>query len=244
MLQAGLNGLSRMDRLAQRFRAFTPHTIALLLWSALGFACLAFFFHLAFSIHPGSGAIQSLDDRALRYIGAHLRTQDWDFFFVDLSSLGSMAVVTAICVISMVLFVLSRDPAAAIHLLIVAVGGFRISSWAKTVIDRPRPDIIPKLIQVGGKSFPSGHAVTAAAIYLTLAILACRHFKSHAARVSLFGLAALMIGAVAFSRMYVGVHYPSDVLSGALLGSAWAMFMGAIFSKKHFFEGRYNNHLK
>jgi undecaprenyl-diphosphatase len=145
-----------------------------------------------------------------------------------------MAVVTAISITSIVLFILSRDPAAAIHLLIVSVGVFQIGSWSKGVIDRPRPDIIPRLIQVGGRSFPSGHAVTASAIYLTLAILACRHFPKHAARVVLFCLAGLLIASVAFSRVYVGVHYPSDVLSGAFLGAAWALFMGGLFSRKHF----------
>ncbi len=226
--------LNKVELLADRFRNFNSHAIAMLMWSALGFICLALFFRLAFSVGLHQGSIQSLDEQFLRYIGGQLRSPSWDFFFVDLSSLGSMAVVTAICLISVVLFVLSRDPAAAIHLLIVAVGGFYISGWAKTLIDRPRPEIIPRLIQVGGQSFPSGHAVTAAAIYLTLAILACRHFKNHGARVALFTLAGVMIASVAFSRVYLGVHYPSDVLSGTLIGSAWALFMGGVFSKTHF----------
>lgn len=224
----------------KQYRGFTPHTLALFIWGSLALLCLAVFFRMAFTVEMG-GAIQSLDERLLKYIGSSLRSSDWDFFFVDLSTLGSLAMVTAICLISCVLFVLSRDGAAALHLLLIAVGGFQIGSWSKRLIERPRPNIIPKLVQVGGQSFPSGHAVTAAAIYLTLAILACKHFKNHFARVVLFTLAGLMITVVAFSRVYLGVHYPSDVFSGAFLGSAWALFMGAMFSKHHFFKSSFKN---
>lgn len=178
----------------------------------------------------------SVDEQILQYIGTTIRSPDWDFFFVDLSTLGSLAMVTTICVVSSVLFFLTRDAMAAFHLILIAVGGFQIGTWSKRLIERPRPNIIPKLVQVGGQSFPSGHAVTAAAIYLTLAILASRHFRNHGARVILFVLAATIIFVVAFSRLYLGVHYPSDVLSGVFLGSAWALLMGALFSRQHFFK--------
>lgn len=190
---------------------------------------------MALTIQMG-GAIQSLDEQLLKYVGSSLRSSDWDFFFVDLSTLGSLAMVTAICIISSVLFILARDVTGAIHLLLIAIGGFQIGAWSKKLIERPRPNLIPKLVQVGGQSFPSGHSVTAAAIYLTLAILACRHFKGHLSRVVLFSLAGLMISVVAFSRVYLGVHYPSDVFGGAFLGSAWALLMGALFSRYHFFK--------
>lgn len=185
---------------------------------------------------PIQSPIQSIDEQILRYIGTSIRSSDWDFFFVDLSTLGSLAMVTSICVVSSVLFFLTRDALAALHLILIAVGGFQIGAWSKRLIERPRPNIIPKLVQVGGQSFPSGHAVTAAAIYLTLAILASRHFQSHGARVIIFILAGAIISVVAFSRLYLGVHYPSDVLSGVFLGSAWALLMGALFSKQHFFK--------
>ena len=108
----------------------------------------------------------------------------------------------------------------------------RIAAWAKTWFDRPRPEIIPRLAQAGGMSFPSGHAVTAASIYLTLALLAARHYRRPAARATLFALAGLLIFIVAFSRVYLGVHYPTDVLSGALLGASWALLLGALFSRR------------
>jgi len=218
---------------------FSSHTLAVFIWTALAFVFLGLFFKIALTIQM-VGSLQSfllsVDEQILQYIGTTIRSPDWDFFFVDLSTLGSLAMVTTICVVSSVLFFLTRDAMAAFHLILIAVGGFQIGTWSKRLIERPRPNIIPKLVQVGGQSFPSGHAVTAAAIYLTLAILASRHFRNHGARVILFVLAATIIFVVAFSRLYLGVHYPSDVLSGVFLGSAWALLMGALFSRQHFFK--------
>ena len=165
-------------------------------------------------------------------MGTSLRSPQWNFLVTDLSSLGGLAVTVTICVVAAVLLVLARDPAAALHLGLVSYGGFRIAAWAKTWFDRPRPEIIPRLAQAGGMSFPSGHAVTAASIYLTLALLAARHYRHPAARATLFALAGLLIFIVAFSRVYLGVHYPTDVLSGALLGASWALLLGALFSRR------------
>ena len=109
-----------------------------------------------------------------------------------------------------------------------------ISIWTKGIIARPRPSIIPQLIHASGFSYPSGHAITSSAIYLTMAILACRHFKEIRARVILLMLAGIMIALISFSRIYLGVHYPSDTMSGALIGLAWALFMASLFAKTHF----------
>jgi undecaprenyl-diphosphatase len=221
---------SRLQRLADRFRAFEPHTITRLFKLSLALLCAALFLALAASIP----ALQAWDDQILLSVENHLRSPEWHFLVMDLSSLGSLAVVITLCVVSGILLLVNRDPAATIHLVIVAIGAIKIAGWAKHWIDRPRPQIIPRLIQVGGLSFPSGHAVTASAMYLTLAILASRHLRRPAQRVALFGIAALLILTVGFSRIYLGVHHPSDVMSGTLLGAAWALFMGALFSKQHF----------
>lgn len=221
-----------LSDLAMRFKSFSPHTLTRLLWTALALFCLALFVKLCFSIHGGS-TIQAIDDTLLRAIGSDLRSPEWDYLWLDLTGLGSRGMMYALCAVSVVLFVLARDPAAAIHLFITVFGSIQLVGWSKSWVERSRPSIIPKLIQAGGQSFPSGHAVTSAAVYLTLAILACRHFKGYRAHATLFALAFGMIATVSFSRLYLGVHYPSDVISGALLGSAWALFLGALFSKRH-----------
>lgn len=225
---------SRLQKWADRFRAFEPHTVTFLLKLSLALVFLALFFAMAASIP----AFQALDEMILRSVEERLRSPGWHFLVIDLSSLGSLAVVITLCVVSGILFLVHRDPAAPIHLVIVAIGAIKLAGWAKHFVDRPRPQIIPQLIQVGGKSFPSGHAVTASSMYLTLAILASRHLRTPPARTALFGIAALLIATVGFSRIYLGVHHPSDVMSGTFLGAAWALLMGALFSKQHFFKAR------
>ncbi len=218
---------------AQRFQRFSPRTLSRLTRAAGALFFLAVFLRLGglvredHLLHPW---IQRIDDDLLLWVDHVMRSPKWNFLFLDLSSLGSLAVVGMICIVSSTLLILARDPAAVVHLLLVAAGGFQLASWTKHFFDRPRPDVIPKLIHAGGQSFPSGHAVTASAIYLTLAILASRHFPSTGARITFFSLAGLLVTIVAFSRVYLGVHFPTDVLSGALLGGAWALFMGVLFS--------------
>jgi len=218
--------------IVDRWKNFSPHTIAIMLKTSAGLLCLAGFIQLTLSL-MSNDAIQSLDENILLWIET-LRTPFLNAMMVDVSSLGGLALTVVLGLLAVAIFLLTRDPAAAIHLVLTASGGFAISLWAKSLISRPRPSVIPQLIHASGFSYPSGHAITSAAVYLTMAILACRHFPSLRARVVLLTLAAMMITLVSFSRLYLGVHYPSDTMSGAFIGLAWALFMAAIFAKLHF----------
>jgi undecaprenyl-diphosphatase len=100
----------------------------------------------------------------------------------------------------------------------------------KDLMERARPPEALRLVHVSSFSYPSGHSLVSACTYLTLAIVVARLVKSRGRRIAAFALAiylALIIGA---SRAYLGVHYPTDILAGLLLGSAWALFIGAAFS--------------
>jgi undecaprenyl-diphosphatase len=100
----------------------------------------------------------------------------------------------------------------------------QISSEAlKAVYNRPRPTLVPHGSFVYASSFPSGHSTLAAATYLTLAAIIASLERPRRAKVFVFTLAALIIMAVGFSRVYLGVHWPSDVLAGWSLGSLWAL---------------------
>lgn len=218
--------------LISKWRDFSPHTIALMLKSSVAILCLGLFIRLTFSIGPTS-SVQNFDESILRWIET-LRTPFMNSMMLDVTALGGLALTIVLGLLAVVIFLLAKDPAAAIHLAITATGGFFISTWTKGLISRPRPSIIPQLIHASGFSYPSGHSITSAAIYLTMAILACRHFKSLPARVTLLFLAGIMIALISFSRLYLGVHYPSDTMSGALVGISWALFTAALFSKIHF----------
>lgn len=220
--------------MVNRWRDFSPHTIAIMLKSSFMILCLGLFIRLTFSVTT-QGGIQTFDESILKWVET-LRTPFWNSMMLDVTALGGLALTVVLGLLAVAVFLLARDPAAAIHLIITSTGGFFISIWTKGLIARPRPSIIPQLIHAAGFSYPSGHSITSAAIYLTMAILACRHFKSIKSRVALLALAAIMITLISFSRIYLGVHYPSDTLSGALIGLAWALFMAALFSKTHFAE--------
>lgn len=222
----------RYHKLRQRWQEFSPHTMAIILKSTAAAVCLVLVLELTFSIAP-EGAIQTFDENILRWIET-LRTPFMNAMMVDVTALGGLALTVVLGLLACALFLLSKDRAAAIHLFLTASGGFLISIYTKGLIARPRPSVIPQLIKASGFSYPSGHSITSSAVYLTMAILACRHFKSLRSRIVLLSLAAAMITLISFSRLYLGVHYPSDTMSGALMGMTWALFMAALFSKVHF----------
>lgn len=221
-----------MKLLVDKWRDFSPHAIAIMLKSAAAVFCMALFIRLTFSISP-TGSVQTFDEGILRWVET-LRTPFLNSMMLDITALGGLALTVVLGLLAVIIFLLTRDPAAAIHLVLTSAGGFFISLWTKGIISRPRPSIIPKLIHAAGFSYPSGHSVTSAAIYLTMAILACRHFKPIRTRIILLLLAGIMIALISFSRIYLGVHYPSDTISGALIGLAWALIMAALFAKIHF----------
>jgi len=93
----------------------------------------------------------------------------------------------------------------------------------KRTIGRARPDLVPHLVDVSNASFPSGHATNSAIVYLTLAALAAQVVRDRPTRRYLFGAAILLTGAIGSSRVYLGVHWPSDVLAGWSFGTLWAL---------------------
>src|SRR5207253_1546946 len=103
----------------------------------------------------------------------------------------------------------------------------------KDLIERARPQVVPRLVVVAGYSYPSGHSLASAAMYLTIGILTARHLRSLRDRLILIGTTALLVVMIALSRVYLGVHYPSDVASGVCLGASWAFLLAALFSVRH-----------
>src|SRR5690606_36751376 len=106
---------------------------------------------------------------------------------------------------------------------LVALGGGQILiHLLKHAVARPRPEVVSHLVEVSTLSFPSGHAMGAALTYGTLAVLAARFAPGRASKICLGVLAVLITLLVGMSRVYLGVHWPSDVLAGWCAGAAWA----------------------
>lgn len=141
----------------------------------------------------------------------------------DITSLGSSAVLVLIVAAVIVYLLLIRKAGTALFILVAVAGGQALSSLLKAGVDRPRPDLVSHLANETSLSFPSGHAMVSAVTYLTLGSLAARFLPGRTTKIFVLCLAVLTTLLVGVSRVYLGVHWPSDVLAGWCAGFAWAM---------------------
>ncbi|NLF64951.1 MAG: phosphatase PAP2 family protein [Chloroflexi bacterium] len=122
-------------------------------------------------------------------------------------------------------FLLRRNYHMAGLVLLTVFGGFVLTLLLKEGFDRPRPVLVPRGTYVNTQSFPSGHSSIAAALYLTLGALVARLQRGRRLRLYVLAVALLLTFLVGLSRVYLGVHYPSDVLGGWTIGAVWATMM-------------------
>ena len=141
---------------------------------------------------------------------------------VGWTSLGSAAVLTLITVVAVgyLLAISKRSTAAFVAASII--GGAVLSGVIKATLARARPEIVPHLVHVTSPSFPSGHSMNSAIVYLTLAVLIARSEKRRRVQTYLIGVATVLTVIVGITRVYLGVHWPSDVLAGWTVGAMWA----------------------
>ena len=118
---------------------------------------------------------------------------------------------------------LERRFGLLIFMLASIISGTALSLIIKELINRPRPEIVPHLADIATASFPSGHSMLSAVVYLTLAALLARATPKTKLKCYYLAVAVILIGLIGCSRVYLGVHYPTDVLAGWSLGSAWAV---------------------
>ncbi|WP_082529177.1 phosphatase PAP2 family protein [Aurantimonas sp. Leaf443] len=140
----------------------------------------------------------------------------------DATAFGGTGVLIFVT-ISVALFLWFRGNRRSMLLVLAAIGsGFLMSQLLKWGFDRPRPDLVPHGSIVYTRSFPSGHAMMSAVTYLTLATLLARVQRRRAVKAYLIAMAAVITVLVGVSRVYLGVHWPTDVLAGWTAGAAWA----------------------
>jgi undecaprenyl-diphosphatase len=141
----------------------------------------------------------------------------------DITALGGTTLVTLVTIVAVLVFVFHKRTRHAL-----VMGGAVLLAWAssevtKGLYHRPRPDLVPHEVYVYSGSFPSGHSTLSAAAWLTLAMLVSTLETRRRTKALAYGLAGAVLVGVGVSRVYLGVHWPSDVLAGWCLGALWAL---------------------
>ena len=171
--------------------------------------------------------IQTIDQLILSFIGRHLRFPFLNRIAIGLSSLGSPVCITIVSLVSILALLKKRDFIGILFQFLAVSGATLWMNFLKNWLSRPRPQIIDHLVVATGKSYPSGHSLVGASTFLALAILLCHHMKPFSKKVLVYSTALSIIILIACSRVYLGVHYPSDVLGGMLFGTSWVLLLTA-----------------
>lgn len=141
----------------------------------------------------------------------------------DLTALGSPVVLILVILIAVGLLLLRRRYRSALLVLLATAGGYAINSGLKAVFGRDRPTAVAHLVEEASLSFPSGHSMVGAATYLTLGAMLAQTVARRREKIYFVGMAMLLSFFIGMSRVYLGVHYPTDVLAGWAGGTAWAI---------------------
>jgi undecaprenyl-diphosphatase len=140
----------------------------------------------------------------------------------DITALGGVTVLLIVTLSSAIYMLMAQRPRMALLLILSVLGAEAVNSLLKIGFARPRPELVAHQAQVFTASFPSGHSVMSAVTYLTMGALLAQLQTRRREKIFLLGLAIVLTLLVGLSRVYLGVHWPTDVLAGWTLGAAWA----------------------
>ena len=146
----------------------------------------------------------------------------------DVTAMGGVLLrnLFALAAVAALLFLRLRRE--AVLFAITVAGGWLANTAVKALVGRERPQIVPHLMEAGGESFPSGHSFNSAVVYIAMALAFAALSRRHSVRYTLIGSAMALSAMVAWSRVLLGVHFPSDVIAGWLGGAGWAFLAAAL----------------
>ncbi len=197
------------------------------LW--LGGAALAILTFIRITRELIEGDVSAFD-RSILLAVAKMRTPWLTSTAVDVTALGSITLVVLFSAFTLLVLLVLRDRMGALQLLAASAGAGILTIVTKDMIERIRPEEAQQLIVVSGFSYPSGHSVSSSALYLTIAMIAGRHVRHAGAKAAIFLAVSGVLAMVGASRVYLGVHYATDVVSGISLGAGWALLLAGLFT--------------
>ncbi len=149
----------------------------------------------------------------------------------DLTALGGVLLRNLFGLAGVVALLFLRLRREAVLFAATVVGGWLVNSGIKALVGRPRPTIVSHLTEAGGASFPSGHSFNSAVVFIAMALAFASLSARHSVRYTIVGSAMVLSAMIAWSRVMLGVHFPSDVTAGWLGGAGWAFLAAALLYK-------------
>jgi undecaprenyl-diphosphatase len=204
-------------------------------WLLVGFTTLLLGSFLALSSEVkeaslGQPELISNLDKVTHESLSDIRNPKLNEIVMDITALGSTVVLTILIFVLCSYLIFLGYLASAAHLALAGAGGGLLTLLLKPFFERARPDTILRLVDVQGYSYPSGHSLSSAAIYFTIALLCCQRLNKRTHQIMISSLFFVLVTLIGVSRVYLGVHYFSDVTAGILLGVAWASFLSVIMA--------------
>ena len=200
-----------------------------LTWLIVGFgACVLLLVFLSLAGEVIEGDTQAFDTKILRSLRSPADPSrpigpPWlEGACLDVTALGSSTVLGLVVIAVLGFLVLQARYRTALVVALTAISGEMVNGAMKQAFNRARPSIVPHLREVFTTSFPSGHAMESAIVYLTLGAILMRAAESRLTKLYCFLVAILLTALVGLSRVYLGVHYPTDVIGGWIVGFVWA----------------------
>ena len=188
---------------------------------------------LKLSSEVSEGETQAFDIAILRGMRAAAERPDAiargiRLVMLDMTALGDAATLMFIILVVSGFLLATGKRGMALFLIVAPSSGMILVELLKSLFDRPRPDIVAHWGSFTNTSFPSGHAAGSAIVYLTIAALIARTVQSHGLRLYVLVVATLLTFVIGISRVYLGVHWPTDVLAGWIIGAGWAWISSSI----------------
>lgn len=200
----------------------------------LSLAAISIFAAIASAVT--AGFTQHFDEIVLNWLAAN-RTPMLDSVMLEITTLGTGLVLVVVILVASVFLWLTQHKWSVYVLLLGTIGGTVLNTILKFHYHRPRPTIV-QVASVHTTSFPSGHSMSSLVAYGSVAYLVGRLGSTPRLKRTTWLLAALVILAIGISRMYLGVHYPSDVIAGYLAGLAWLAFLASTVTAIQFYAHR------